>query len=71
MAEYGGKDPVFDLARAESTFPDGSRSSVLLNSRSIPTLVPGFTYDSGHLNETGRQAAAVELLRTLALLMGP
>ena len=67
VATYGGKDPIFDLTKAESTYPDGTRSVITKDGRSFHTLVSEFTNDDGHLNENGRQAAAAELLQTLAL----
>ena len=67
VTTYGGRDPIFDLTKAESTYPDGTRSVITKDGRSFHTLVPGFTNDDGHLNENGRQAAAAELLRALAL----
>jgi hypothetical protein len=70
VAEYGGKEPVFDLAKVESTHPDGTRSEIVENGRSFHALVPGLTDDGGHLNEAGRQAAAAELLRVLAAIAG-
>jgi len=66
LSTYAGQEPVFDLAKVESTYPNGTRSSITLNGATFYSLVPGFTYDDGHLNEAGRQAAAAELLRVLA-----
>jgi hypothetical protein len=68
VSEYGAKEPLFDLAKAESTFPDGARSVITKNGRSFHALVPGFTYDDGHLNEAGRKAVAASLLSFLAQL---
>ena len=55
--EYEGKAPIFDLAKIESTYPDGKTSY---------SMVPDYTYDGGHLNETGRKKAAEQLLVLLA-----
>ncbi len=63
--EYAGREPIFDLAKIESTFPDGKRSSFLDNGYEIDTLVPAYTTDGGHLNELGRGRAAQELLHVL------
>ena len=63
--EYAGREPIFDLAKIESTFPDGKRSSFLENGLDIDTLVPAYTTDGGHLNELGRRRAAQELLHVL------
>jgi hypothetical protein len=61
-AAYGAD--VFDLARWESTWPDGTRET----SGGIPALVPIYTNDSGHLNATGQAHVVPELVRFLANL---
>jgi hypothetical protein len=63
---YAGKEPVFDLALVESTLPDGTRSTVTLNGRTLPVLASPYTDDGGHLNEEGRLRAARELVAVLA-----
>jgi hypothetical protein len=65
---YGGKATVFDLARVESTAPDGSRNEFKFNMDGQPaySLVDAYTSDGGHLNETGQMLAARELVHTLA-----
>lgn len=55
--EYEGKVPIFDLAKIESTCPDGKTSYA---------MIPDYTYDGGHLNETGRKKVAEQLLVLLA-----
>ena len=55
--EYEGKAHIFDLAKIESTFPDGKTSYA---------MVPDYTYDGGHLNEAGRKKVAEQLLVLLA-----
>ena len=66
LSAYAGKEPVYDLAKAESTYPSGTRSEMTSDSRDFYTLAPDYTDDGEHLNETGRQAAASELLHVLA-----
>ena len=68
--EYGGKEPVFDIAAAESTFPDGSRSTFEQGGMTYYSLVPSYSYDGGHLNEQGERAVARELVKVLAGMMG-
>jgi hypothetical protein len=63
---YSGKEPVFDLARVESTLPDGTRTTVSWQARTLPVLADPYTDDGGHLNEQGRLRAARELLSVLA-----
>jgi hypothetical protein len=63
---YGSTDVIFDLAAAESTKPDGSRSCFTVGDETRYTLSPEFTSDGGHLNEPGRRMAAHEFLLALA-----
>jgi hypothetical protein len=65
-ATYAGREPVFDLARVESTAPDGTRVTVTWNGITAPALSPAYTDDGGHLNARGRLAAAREFLTVLA-----
>ena len=67
--EYEGKDPIFDLAKMESTFPDGKRSSFSEDGMSYYTMVQDYTDDGGHLNETGRKIVAEQLLIFLANIL--
>jgi len=65
-AEYGGREPLFDLAELESTRPDGSRETIELHGRRAYALYPGYTSDGSHLNAAGRRRAAEALLALLA-----
>ena len=65
---YEGKEPVFDLARVESTAPDGRVETVEWKGKRVPSLVPAYTDDGGHLNEEGKLRAASALLSLLAAL---
>jgi hypothetical protein len=67
--EYQGKEPIFDLARAESTYPDGTLSTFEKDGKTYPCLVPGYTEDGEHLNQTGRQVVAEKLLYSLVGLL--
>lgn len=62
---YANKEPVFDLARIESTFPDGKRLIRTKDGIPYETLVPVYTFDGGHLNELGRKIVAEHLLMFL------
>jgi hypothetical protein len=66
--EYGGREPLFDLAAVESTRPDGSRETLSLGGKTAFALHPGYTNDGSHLNEVGRRRAAEALLTLLARL---
>lgn len=68
LKEYTGKSPVFDLARIEATNPDGTQELFDYNGSKYFALVPRYTSDGGHLNETGRRVVAAELLRFLAYI---
>jgi len=57
---------VFDLAQIEATRPDGTLNEHVLEGEMYYSLVPDYTYDGGHLNETGAKLAARELLNFLA-----
>lgn len=64
--EYGGKEPVFDIAEIESTYPDGRRETFTKEGNTYYSLLSEYTYDGGHLNEIGRKKVAEELLIFLA-----
>ena len=66
--EYGGRDPLFDLAAIESTYSDGRKASFTSNGTTYYSLVPDYTNDDGHLNETGRKIMAGQLLKFLSKL---
>ena len=66
--EYEGREPVFDLARIESTLPDSTRSSLTRDGGTIYTLASPYTDDGGHLNAVGRRRVASQLLSFLASL---
>lgn len=65
-ATYAGREPIFDLARIESTAPDGTRVTVTWDGITAPALSPEYTSDGGHLNARGRLMAAREFLAVLA-----
>ena len=66
LAQHYGGDPVFDIARVESTHPDGRREAFSFEGETAFSLIGELTHDGGHLNETGRRLAAREFLRVLA-----
>jgi hypothetical protein len=66
--EYGGKEPLFDIAQVESTHPDGTRSSFTQSGATYYSMAPEYTDDGGHLNEQGQRAVAQELLILLTKL---
>lgn len=68
LQTYAGKEPIFDLAKVESTHADGSRSYFMRNGEMIYTLASKHTTDGGHLNESGRRVVAAALLQVLSEL---
>jgi hypothetical protein len=68
---YAGREPVFDLARVESTRPDGAAETTEWQRRAVPSLVAGYTTDGGHLSDDGRARAARELVAVLAAAARP
>jgi len=68
LKEYESKEPILDIAKIESTFPDGTRCSFTKDGKTYYSMVPEYTNDGGHLNETGRKKVAEQLLILLANL---
>ena len=68
LAEYLGKEPIFDIASAESTLPGGGRSSFSNAGKTYYCLAREYTSDGGHLNELGKKVVAEQLLIFLSNL---
>lgn len=68
--EYAEREPVFDLAAAESTAPDGERLRGQKNGAAYEALCPAYTDDGGHLNPLGSRVAAQALLACLVNVRG-
>lgn len=66
--KYQGKEPVFDLAKLESTLLDGTRASFDKEGKTFYCLAEKYTNDGGHLNEVGRKIVAEQFLIFLAKL---
>jgi len=64
--EFEGKEPIFDLAKVESTHPDGRMETFTKDRENYYSLVPDYTDDGGHLNDKGRKIIAEQLLILLA-----
>jgi hypothetical protein len=62
LKEYGGKEPVFDIAMVESTVPDNTRIAFAGNGENYYVLASEYTYDGGHLNDEGSRRVAEQLL---------
>ncbi len=59
-------EQVFDLAKFESTAPDGSRVSQEQDGMTYYSLATEYTYDGGHLNDTGKRVMAAALVDFLS-----
>ena len=65
-AAYEGREPLFDIARIESTAPDGRVATVKWEGSVVPAMAGANTDDGGHLNAGGRLRAARELITVIA-----
>jgi hypothetical protein len=66
LLETFDADPIFDLARIQSTKSNGSLQTFLLNGEVTPSMVPAYSSDGGHLNGLGQRLAAAEFIRFVA-----
>ncbi len=64
-SEYAGREPLVDIARYESTLPDGTRAVFVEGGQEYEHLAAANTDDGGHLNRDARVRAAEQLLITL------
>ena len=60
-----GDEPLFDLARVESTDSSGRMVSAKLGNQVVPMLAAEYTEDGGHLNAAGSSRAAAALVNVL------
>ena len=64
-AEYAS-EPLFDVARAESTRGDGTRTGFKKDGQFFSSMAREFTSDGGHLNAEGKRWVAQEFARSVA-----
>jgi hypothetical protein len=64
--QYEGKKPLFDLARIEATHPNKTYEQFKWNDTTYQSLVSQYTYDGGHLNDSGKKIIAFSFLELLA-----
>ncbi len=57
---------IFDLAKFESTYPDGKREYIEVNNKKVFSMVPAYTDDGGHLSEKGKYQIGIQYLLFLA-----
>jgi lysophospholipase L1-like esterase len=67
-AAFADREPLFDIARVESTGPGRHPVFFEEKGQKIETLAPEYTSDGGHLNERGQAVVAKELLNVLSRL---
>ncbi len=66
LAEFSGKEPVFDIAEVESTTPGGARITFEFGGTEYYALAPEYTNDGSHLNAPGQRRAAERFVEVLA-----
>lgn len=66
---HASRATLFDLALFESTLPDGRRATFSKDGKTYYRLVPEYTNDGGHLNESGRKIVAEQLLIFLSRIL--
>lgn len=64
-------EPIIDLAWAESTLPDGTRTGFRRDGQFYYQMAGVYTYDEGHLTDTGKEWVAREFARALADALRP
>ena len=57
---------IFDIAKIESTYPNGKIEEIELNGRSTSFLISDYSSDGSHLNEFGQKLVANELINHIA-----
>jgi hypothetical protein len=71
LSTYGGIDPVFDLAKFESTrLETGASVEYTHRGQKFPALNPSYARDEGHLNHAGKIAIGNEFIRFLSGISG-
>lgn len=68
LNEYGEIEPIFDIAKVESTYPTGRDNFFLYEGLRYRSLIPDYSNDGKHLNKYGRDIVARELLLLLSNL---
>lgn len=66
LAETFNGKAIFDIAKVESTYPDGTRLSFKQNGNLNFRLIRSLSSDGGHLNELGKRVIAKAFIHALA-----
>lgn len=65
---YGKNGSLFDLALSEASYKNGGQLVIEKGGKKIQNLIPEYSNDGGHLNETGQYKVAEEFLLYLVNL---
>jgi len=66
---YGNEATFFDLAKIQSTYPNGERSTFTKKGKSYYHMVSEYTHDGTHLSAKGREVVAEQLLILIGRLV--
>jgi hypothetical protein len=69
LLETYSNAPVVDIARSQSTYPNGRRESFNMDGEKYYALIGEYTSDGGHLNEFGRHQVAQAFVHNLAQIV--
>jgi hypothetical protein len=69
LKETYNNAPIIDIAKSESTYPDGSREVFEVDGQTYYSLIQGYTYDGGHLNDQGQIQVASMFVQELAKII--
>jgi len=62
IEKFSGIDHIFDLANAESRFPDNGRQLFNYKGHNYYSMIKEYSDDGGHLNEFGQKWAGLQFL---------
>ena len=65
LEELQDEFPIFDIAKVESTLPDGTPFAFKRKGKQYPCMPGIYTYDGGHLNKLGEKVVAHNLVNFL------
>jgi len=65
LKELENEFPIFDIAKVESTLPDGTPFTFKRKGKQYPCMPDIYTYDGGHLTKLGEKVVAHNLINFL------
>lgn len=65
LVEHYDQNSIFDIAKIESTYPNGKRNFSLVNNEKIYSMVNEYSNDGGHLSDYGKKYIGGEFLMFL------